>query len=60
MKFPLNARQARATAALAAAATLTLVGCGGDSADNAAPADGSATPVTLMLNWYPYGEHAPF
>ena len=47
---------------IAAAATATLVACrrGGDSADKPTAADGSATPVTLTLNWYPYGEHAPF
>jgi NitT/TauT family transport system substrate-binding protein len=49
--------------AAAAATALTLAGCGssspaaGSSDDDA---DGDAKPVTLMLNWYPYGEHAPF
>ncbi|MGV0742243.1 ABC transporter substrate-binding protein [Mycolicibacterium sp. XJ870] len=49
-----------ATVALASAAMLALAGCGGGSSENAPAADGSATPATLMLNWYPYGEHAPF
>lgn len=52
----------RATTAIAAAtAMLTLAACGGGGpAENSAAegADG-AEPVTLMLNWYPYGEHAP-
>jgi len=46
------------------ASALVLSGCagadsgnGGDSAD---AGDGELTDVTLMLNWYPYGEHAPF
>lgn len=53
-------------AALAAAATLTLAACGGsgggggDAAESSPAAEGSTTPATLMLNWYPYGEHAPF
>mgnify|MGYP001377776402 CR=1 FL=1 len=51
----------RTTAAIAATTALfTLSACGGSSPDNAPAADGSATPATLMLNWYPYGEHAPF
>jgi len=51
----------RRLAALAAAATLTLTACGGggEAADTSTAAEGS-TPATLMLNWYPYGEHAPF
>lgn len=50
----------RATVALACTAMLALAGCGGSDSENAPAADGSATPATLMLNWYPYGEHAPF
>lgn len=42
------------------AAMLALAGCGGGSDEKPSAADGSATPATLMLNWYPYGEHAPF
>lgn len=48
-------------AALAAAAALVLSGCSGAPADDGkADAKGELTKVTLMLNWYPYGEHAPF
>lgn len=39
---------------------LTLSACGGSSTENNSAAEGSAAPATLMLNWYPYGEHAPF
>lgn len=48
--------------ALASAAVLALSGCGG-STTPASSGDGDGgelTPVTLMLNWYPYGEHAAF
>jgi NitT/TauT family transport system substrate-binding protein len=50
------------TAGIAAAA-LALSACGGGAgaANNAAgDSTGDAKSVTLMLNWYPYGEHAPF
>lgn len=57
--MPFSPRRTAAVAA-AAAALLTLSACGGSSTDNNPAADGSATPATLMLNWYPYGEHAPF
>lgn len=50
----------RATAALACTAALVLAGCGGGDTENTPAAEGSTTPATLMLNWYPYGEHAPF
>jgi NitT/TauT family transport system substrate-binding protein len=53
-------RRRAAAAAAAATAVLTLSACGGSSSENAPAADGSATQATLMLNWYPYGEHAPF
>lgn len=53
-------RRRAAAAAVATAAILTLSACGGSSSENTPAADGSATPATLMLNWYPYGEHAPF
>ena len=56
-------RFARLTAAFAVAATaLALVGCsaGGESAASSDAASPANQPVTLMLNWYPYGEHAPF
>lgn len=38
-------------------ATAGLTACGGDDASSSS---GDLTDVTLMLNWYPYGEHAPF
>lgn len=53
--------------AIALGGLLLLAGCSSASGSGtqAAGADGSsggkqATKVTLMLNWYPYGEHAPF
>ncbi|MFE2774235.1 ABC transporter substrate-binding protein [Microbacterium resistens] len=52
--------------ALLSASVLALAGCGGASAPADAPTEGGSdgaaetTDVTLMLNWYPYGEHAPF
>ncbi|MGW0158275.1 ABC transporter substrate-binding protein [Mycobacterium sp. NPDC003323] len=53
----------RAAGAIAATtAMLTLAACGGSGpAENNSAAEGAegAEPVTLMLNWYPYGEHAP-
>ncbi|CAJ1583866.1 ABC transporter substrate-binding protein [[Mycobacterium] wendilense] len=49
----------RIAAAAATAAVLALAGCGSSAEDAPAP-DGSAAASTLMLNWYPYGEHAPF
>ncbi|GAB2455836.1 ABC transporter substrate-binding protein [Xylanimonas ulmi] len=43
------------------AVALGLAGCASPSSAGPAPADdGDTRPVTLMLNWYPYGEHAPF
>ena len=63
MTLTLNIRRGR-VAALAAAAALTLAACGGGSGGNDAAQStstgGATTPATLMLNWYPYGEHAPF
>lgn len=53
----------RRAATIAAAATATVVAlsaCGGSEPEKSTAADGSATQATLMLNWYPYGEHAPF
>ncbi|MHC9293432.1 ABC transporter substrate-binding protein [Mycobacterium sp. LTG2003] len=52
--------RSRATVTLACTAALVLAGCGGSDTENAPAAEGSTTPATLMLNWYPYGEHAPF
>ena len=46
------------TAVAATTAMLTLAACGPGAGENKPAAEG-ATPVTLMLNWYPYGEHAP-
>ncbi|KAB1642243.1 ABC transporter substrate-binding protein [Gulosibacter chungangensis] len=49
--------------AAAAAAALLLTSCsgaGGTSPTTEGEAAGELTDVTLMLNWYPYGEHAPF
>ncbi|WP_255768328.1 ABC transporter substrate-binding protein [Pseudarthrobacter sulfonivorans] len=52
------------TAVLAAiaAGSLALTACGGGTPAGGAQSEGSgeAKPVTLMLNWYPYGEHAAF
>lgn len=53
MKKPLIA--VAATAALA----LTMSACSSSDDAPSENADGT-TSVTLMLNWYPYGEHAPF
>ena len=43
---------------IGAAALLLLSACGGKTEEPAAP--GQKKPVTLTLNWVPYGEHAPF
>lgn len=53
-------RRRGTAAAAAAAALLTLSACGGSGTENTPAAEGAAAPATLMLNWYPYGEHAPF
>jgi NitT/TauT family transport system substrate-binding protein len=37
-------------------AVLVVAACGGGQAESG----GEAEEVTLTLNWYPYGEHAPF
>jgi NitT/TauT family transport system substrate-binding protein len=40
---------------------LAATACGGDSDKTSTSADGKKLDkVTLTLNWYPYGEHAPF
>ncbi|MGK5740060.1 ABC transporter substrate-binding protein [Micromonospora sp. URMC 103] len=47
-------------AALVPALLLTAAtGCGSDSGEQSKNAEGH-DKVTLTLNWYPYGEHAPF
>jgi len=40
-------------------AMLLITACGGGGG-GAAQGGGEAKDVTLTLNWYPYGEHAPF
>ncbi|OYO16836.1 sulfonate ABC transporter substrate-binding protein [Enemella evansiae] len=48
-------------AATLAATVLTLAATAcGSGAGSGAQADSGPQDVTLMLNWYPYGEHAPF
>jgi NitT/TauT family transport system substrate-binding protein len=59
----LNARRGRTLAVLGAAAVLALTACGSsgsNESEKSTAAECSAAPATLMLNWYPYGEHAPF
>jgi NitT/TauT family transport system substrate-binding protein len=53
-------RRTMTAAVAAAAAMLALAGCGGSNTESGSAAEGSNSPTTLMLNWYPYGEHAPF
>ncbi|KID28228.1 ABC-type nitrate/sulfonate/bicarbonate transport system, periplasmic component [Prauserella sp. Am3] len=50
------------TAGTASVALLLAAGCGGGSeGETVTGADGQELDkVTLTLNWYPYGEHAPF
>lgn len=55
-------RRLIAIGALVTAAALALSGCS-DKGSGGAPSQGSSAgtkKVTLMLNWVPYGEHAPF
>lgn len=59
MKF--GTRRLTTMAAAAAASLLVLTGCGAGGNEAKDPGtDGETTTVSLMLNWYPYGEHAPF
>ncbi|WP_280461539.1 ABC transporter substrate-binding protein [Nocardia carnea] len=59
MKF--GTRRLTTMAAAAAASLLLLTGCGAGGNEAKDPGtDGETTTVSLMLNWYPYGEHAPF
>ncbi|MCP3017071.1 ABC transporter substrate-binding protein [Nocardiopsis dassonvillei] len=53
--FPAPKRSAL-TALAAASVVLTLVACSGGGGTDG----GGGDEVTLQLNWYPYGEHAPF
>jgi NitT/TauT family transport system substrate-binding protein len=56
-----NGRRLVQALAVTTAAALALTACGGSSAPaGGESSDGEMTKVTLMLNWYPYGEHAPF
>ncbi|MCP2254065.1 NitT/TauT family transport system substrate-binding protein [Prauserella aidingensis] len=49
------------TAGTAATALLLAAGCGGSEGETVTNAEGEQLDkVTLTLNWYPYGEHAPF
>jgi NitT/TauT family transport system substrate-binding protein len=45
---------------IATVAALALAGCGNDSPTTSPGSQAGTTKVTLMLNWVPYGEHAPF
>ena len=49
-----------AIAVLAPAVALAATACGGDSGETTSASGKKLTKVTLTLNWYPYGEHAPF
>ncbi|MFC6886831.1 MULTISPECIES: ABC transporter substrate-binding protein [Actinomadura] len=49
-----------AAAVLAPAVALASAACGGDSGETTSASGKKLTKVTLTLNWYPYGEHAPF
>lgn len=49
-----------AIAVMAPALALTGAACGGDSDQTTSASGKKLTKVTLTLNWYPYGEHAPF
>lgn len=55
-------KSASVLGALAVTAALALTACGTSAPDGstAGGGDEKTRDVTLMLNWYPYGEHAPF
>ncbi|WJV45055.1 ABC transporter substrate-binding protein [Streptomyces flavofungini] len=40
--------------------TVTATACGGDDKTTVSDSGEKLDKVTLTLNWYPYGEHAPF
>lgn len=53
--------RAIAAVLLAPAVALTATACGGGQTEQVTSDSGETlTKVTLTLNWYPYGEHAPF
>lgn len=67
MAIRTSLRPARTTlAALVAGSTvLALAACGSDDSsggggNGSGSGDGETDNITLQLNWYPYGEHAPF
>ncbi|MFV2175940.1 ABC transporter substrate-binding protein [Actinomadura sp. LOL_016] len=49
-----------AAALLVPVVALTGAACGGESDQVTSDSGKKLTKVTLTLNWYPYGEHAPF
>ncbi len=49
-----------AIAVLAPVVAFAGTACGGDSDETTSASGKKLTKVTLTLNWYPYGEHAPF
>ncbi|MFF5990545.1 ABC transporter substrate-binding protein [Prauserella flavalba] len=57
MKLPALVKSAVSVAAV----LLLTAGCGGSEPETTTNAQGETLDkVTLTLNWYPYGEHAPF
>lgn len=50
----------KSLAGVMAVGALALSGCAGSNADSSATDEGQTESATIMLNWYPYGEHAPF
>lgn len=50
----------KAVVGVFAIGALALSGCAGSSTGSSAADEGQVESATLMLNWYPYGEHAPF
>ncbi|GAA1898083.1 ABC transporter substrate-binding protein [Actinomadura bangladeshensis] len=49
-----------AIAVLAPVVAFAGAACGGDSDETTSASGKKLTKVVLTLNWYPYGEHAPF
>ncbi len=57
----MTSRNRLALTASVATMALALSACGGNDAAGSSDGDGGGDKaVSLMLNWYPYGEHAPF